>query len=196
MAYEIIGPKRKKVILFSPLNSTSAFYGGTKAMQAPFWKDIKIKDKVEDFDIFLWFNFLWKVKFYIMVRMFAERKLTSKNWFKRQTFKINCTGNTITNFGLITLMLSYSKTLKFMQQRNGWHEDFFSRLPGEKTENILFSSVCFHNELFLLLTNFPKCHFQSFLMRNHSSIGEDQVNVHERHQVSFELLLSARGATK
>lgn len=59
-----------------------------------------------------------KLKFHVTVRLFAERKLTSKNWFKRQTFKTNCTGNTIMNFGLIALMLSYSKTLKFMQQRN------------------------------------------------------------------------------
>ena len=42
-----------------------------------------------------------------MGRMFAERILTSKTDL---TVKINCTENTITNFSLITLMLSYSKT--------------------------------------------------------------------------------------
>lgn len=73
--------------------------------------------------------------------------------------------------------------------------DFLGGLAGGGMENILFSSVCFHNELFLLINDFPKFS-QSFLMRNHSSVGGDQVNLHEGHQVSFEFLLSAGGAIK
>lgn len=54
--------------------------------------------------------------------------------------------------------------------------------------------ICLQNELFLLLADFPKLS-QSFLTKKkkktkkHSFlVGEDQVNLYERQQVSFELL--------
>lgn len=81
-------------------------------------------------------------------------------------------------------MLLYSKTLKFMQHRNWPHKAFFSRLLGLKKN--LFSSICFHNVLFLLMADFPKFS-QLFLMKNRSS-AEDQVKLHEKHQVSLERL--------
>lgn len=89
--------------------------------------------------------------------------LTSKKLIKM--------GNTIMDFGLITLMLFYSKTLKFTCNREiGDSRTFSSRLPGgKKPENMLFSSVCFHNEFFLPWTVFPTL-FWSFPMRNHSMV--------------------------
>lgn len=126
-----------------------------------------------------------------MGRMFAERILTSKTDL---TVQINCTENTITNFSLITLMLSYSKTqihaAEKLVTRGLFLQTSWGAEKEKKKANILFSSVCFCNELFFLLTDFPKLS-QSFLMRNHSSVGGNQVN-----QVSFEFLLSAKGAIK
>lgn len=78
-------------------------------------------------------------------------------------------GNTVTEFGLIALMLLYSKTLNSHATEKLVAQRLFPQTSREKEpENMLFSSVCFDNEFFSPWTNFPKLS-HSFPTRNHST---------------------------
>lgn len=116
----------------SPWSSTSAFYVGTEVMPVLFQKWEKIKHDVKDLKFFSDLIFAEKLISHNVKT--AERLL-----LKRQTLKVNCIWTTVLEFSLITIMLSNSKTLKFMQQRNWWNMDFLIP-PGdlEKTEITLF----------------------------------------------------------